>query len=108
MISQVFQILKVGFAVMKGIGKLEEQGPKSLVFLERGDAAFEVGFVRGGESIARVGEVPEKFGGEFEMGIGSGSLDPACAHLGGGDPVEGVIELDGVEVLGEIGKGVEL
>ena len=55
-----------------------------------------------------MGEVPVKFGGEFEIGIESGSLDPVSAHLGGGDPVEGVVELDGVEVLGEIGQGVEL
>jgi len=42
------------------------------------------------------------------MGIESGSLDPASAHLRGGNPVEGVVELDGVEVLGKVGKGVEI
>ena len=39
---------------------MEEQGPKSLIFLKRGDAVFEVAVIGIGESLARVGEVTDK------------------------------------------------
>jgi len=93
---------------MKGIGKLEEQRPENPIFLKRGDAVFEVVGVGLGERLPLVGEVSVKLGGEFEAGIEPGSLDPASAHLRGGNPVEGVVELDRIEVLGEVGKRIEL
>ena len=105
--TQSFQELKIGFAVMKRVGKLEEQSPKGLGFQKRGKAVFEIGFVGLGESLAPVGEVSIEFGGEFELGVEAGSFQPAPAHLGGGNPIEGVVELEGVEILGKVSQGVE-
>ena len=87
---------------------MQEKGPKSLIFQEWGNAVFEVCFIGIGESIPLVGESSEKFGGEFKMRVGSGSLDPTFTHLGGWDSVEGVVELNGIEVLGEISQRVKL
>jgi hypothetical protein len=92
---------------VKGKRELEEHCAEFAWFAKNVEAGTDAAFVFGGGG-GFVGEALPEFGGEEERGICGNSFDPCGGLVRTYGLIEGSVDFDGVEKLGEEGCFVKI
>ena len=90
-----------------GPGELEEEGGQTALQVEQVDSGSEFVGVPLGKTFTLVGEGLMELHGEKEIRAVFDFLQPGPGQSRAGRPVEGAVDLDDVDVVGEVGQGVE-
>jgi hypothetical protein len=106
-LEQVEQVIRVCGRVSIGPGELEKNGGQASLEMKEVDPGLELLHVLPGEILSSMGKDLMELDGKTEIRESLDLLDPGKRHGRTRGPVEGAVDLDDVDIPGEVGEGME-